>query len=82
MNERAFGITDQQFDLKTAGYLSTTEVVRRIGVGLNRAQIVQDFGISPRLVLNGGKAVYWAPEQVSEIRRNLVMKLLREEWAS
>lgn len=76
------GIPDQVIDLMNAGYLSTGELSRQLGIGasLPTSFIITQLGIQPRISLGGRPAMYWAPEQLSEVRRALIKRLIAAEF--
>lgn len=77
------GMPDQIVDLRESGYLSTTELCRQlaIGAGIPASFIISQLDIKPRVIVNRN-AMYWAPEQLSEIRRALILRLLTAEFQS
>ena len=71
------GMQDCTIDLRTAGFMSTGDVSRRLGVNLSMSFIANDLGVAP--VAQTGIAYYWAPEQLRKIRRKLIAKLVDDE---
>lgn len=72
------GPSDQSLDLAEAGYRSTTEVSRVIGLPLPGTFITNTLGIKPMVSIRNGRVMYWSDEQVQKIRLSLIMMLLRD----
>lgn len=58
------------------GYLSTSEVCRRLGIHVQATWIVDVLRINPKMSLNGGSAIYWDQEQISKIAEALISHLI------
>ena len=76
------GMPDQIVDLREEGFMSTSEMGRQLAIGaaLPATFIINQLGVKPRVVLNGGNAMYWTPDQLRQVRRALVMRLLAAEF--
>ena len=78
------GKQDSTIDLQAAGYMSTGALSARLGLGgaLNAGFIVNELGIKPRMKGPTGSGYYWAPEQVKEVRRAIIYRLLEQEFCA
>lgn len=71
------GVPNDLRELLELGYVSTTTLATTLGLpGLSTSWIASNFGIFPHRPVRNGSVVYWAPEQVDEIRAALIERLL------
>lgn len=76
------GRQDGMIDLQQAGYMSTGALSAKLGLGgsIPTSFIVDQLGIQPRMKGPTGNGYYWAPEQLGQIRRALITRLLAQEF--
>lgn len=76
------GKQDATLDLQAAGYMSTGAMSARLGLhgALSVGFIVNELGVNPRMKGPTGTGYYWAPEQVRQVRRALISRLLTQEF--
>lgn len=76
------GRQDGTIDLQSAGFMSTSALSARLGLGchLPTSFIINDLRVAPRMKGPTGSGYYWSHEQVRQVRRALITRLLAQEF--
>lgn len=68
-------------DLKEQGYCCTGDLLEALGLkNLSANWIEEVLGISPVMIVNRGQVKYYHKVQISDVRRALIFKLLKDDF--